>query len=293
MGPKAGYHCYLREIVGSNPLLTLKNAEVTMSTTVLSGTDSYSRGVRRSSRTRHAYVGRFGIGTVGMLTVLIGAWGTLIPFVGPTFGFSADGSNSWHWSFPHALLAVIPGILAVLMGVAILSDTKAMGVGRGRVSLVMGGLTTLIAGAWFIVGPLAWPVLTNNGPYYAGGSPFRILVNQLGYGLGTGAILIFCGAYSLGWASRHQSRIVPTSSTGAITPAIVPTPVDSPAMAQPIMASDLNSFPPQTLPVRTQEVRGAQPSEVSAQQSRVADEVGTQPPAGAPASDPGIERRPI
>src|SRR5574340_782616 len=54
-----------------------------------------------------------GIGTLGVLTLLVGAWGGIVPFVGPIFGFSADGTVAWYWNMPHALLWLAPGAAAV------------------------------------------------------------------------------------------------------------------------------------------------------------------------------------
>jgi hypothetical protein len=194
----------------------------------VSQSDAYGGRTRERDRTAGVHVGRFGIGTVGGLTVLIAAWGALIPFVGPLFGYSADGAGSWHWSFAHALLAVVPGAVGVIMGFVILRDTRAVVRGRGRVSLAVAGFITLLSGAWFIVGPLAWPVVTTHGAVFVGAPPLRTLANEVGYALGTGLILVFCGGYTMGWAGRHQSRAVPAVAD-ASTPMAAPAEASAPA----------------------------------------------------------------
>ena len=148
--------------------------------------------------------GRAGIVTVGALTILTSAWGALIPFVEPIFGFQATGTASWRWNAAHTLLAVVPGAVGVVMGFVVLWAASQVTVGRGRMSLVWAGLITILCGAWFIVGPRAWPVITTHGVYFAPASPLRGLLYQVGYALGTGVILIVCGGYVMGWASRHQ-----------------------------------------------------------------------------------------
>jgi hypothetical protein len=147
--------------------------------------------------------GRAGIATVGVLTILISAWGALIPFVEPIFGFHVTGTPSWHWNAAHTVLAVVPGAVGVVMGFVVLW-AASQAVGRGRMSLVWAGLITIFSGAWFIVGPRAWPVITTHGVYFAPATPLRGLLYQVGYALGTGVILVVCGGYVMGWASHHQ-----------------------------------------------------------------------------------------
>jgi hypothetical protein len=186
--------------------------EVIMSTTALHGRNVYDTGVEKRQTATRISVGRSGIGTVGVLTVLISAWGALIPFLGPVFGYRGDGTPSWHWNTAHFVLALVPGVVGFLMGLVILGATSRAGIGRGRISLAVAGLIAMLCGAWFIIGPLAWPVVTNNGAYFASASPLRSLAYQVGYGLGTGLILAVCGGYVMGWASRHQMNAVATDS---------------------------------------------------------------------------------
>ena len=63
-------------------------------------------GGRHSAR---AHAAGTGIVTVGVVTILISAWGALIPFVEPLFGYHVTGTPSWHWNAAHTLLAVVPG----------------------------------------------------------------------------------------------------------------------------------------------------------------------------------------
>ena len=102
-----------------------------MSTTTVGGTGRYERRFTRSQSTG-IRIGRIGIGTVGFLTILISVWGGIIPYVGPAFGYSADGAGSWDWSLAHTVLALIPGAIGVIVGVFILGETRGLTVGRGR-----------------------------------------------------------------------------------------------------------------------------------------------------------------
>ncbi len=151
-------------------------------------------------------VGHFGIGTVSLLLIGISAWGGIIPFVGPSFGYSADGTGSWHWSLTHAVVALVPGAIGVFIGIMVLAGSRGLVVGRGRMSLAGAGLLIVACGAWFVAGPWAWPVIEHTRSYFVFASPLRTLANLGGYALGPGVIVASCGAFFIGWASRHQSN---------------------------------------------------------------------------------------
>lgn len=151
-------------------------------------------------------LGRFGIGTAGVVAILVSAWGGIVPYVGPAFGFSGDGSASWHWNFAHGVLALAPGVAGVLLGLFVLVESRGITVGRGRLSLATAGTLLMVCGAWFAIGPLAWPVVSNGGAYFVRGSHLRVLAYEAGYSIGTGFLLVVCGAFVAGWASRHQRK---------------------------------------------------------------------------------------
>lgn len=144
------------------------------------------------------------LGMVGVVTVVISAWGAIIPYVGPSFGYSADGAGSWHWSLTHSVLALVPGAIGVLVGLSFFAPVRATKVGRRKFSLGTAGLIAVACGAWFVIGPLAWPVIDNVGRYFVPAAPLRDLANQVGYALGPGLILAACGAFAVGWATRHN-----------------------------------------------------------------------------------------
>jgi hypothetical protein len=69
----------------------------------------------------------------------------------------------------------------------------------------------MVCGAWFAVGPLAWPVLSNGGSYFVASSHLRVLAYEVGYSIGTGLVLVVCGAFIDGWATRHRPGAVATT----------------------------------------------------------------------------------
>jgi hypothetical protein len=80
----------------------------------------------------------------------------------------------------------------------------AAGTGLRRLSLTAGGLLALVSGAWFVIGPLAWPVLVSNSLAIEAASSLRELAYQVGYALGPGLILAAAGAFAIGWTTRHN-----------------------------------------------------------------------------------------
>jgi len=179
-----------------------------MSTSAIAGSDRTERPeLDRPEALARAHLGRFGIGTAGVVAVLVSAWGGIVPFVGPLFNYSGDGSGAWHWNLAHAVLALAPGIAGVLIGLFVIAESRGIVVGRGRLSLAMAGTLLMICGAWFAVGPLAWPVISNGSGYFIASTHLRVLAYELGYSIGTGLILVVCGAFVDGWAARHQPKV--------------------------------------------------------------------------------------
>ncbi len=192
-----------------------------MSTSAIAGSGRMERTELDTPEPRaRVDLGRVGLGTAGVVGVLVSAWGGIVPYVGPLFSYSGDGSSAWHWNLAHTVLALAPGVAGVLLGLFVIAESRGIAVGRGRLSLAMAGTLLMICGAWFAVGPLAWPVISNGSGYFVASTHLRVLAYEVGYSIGTGLILVVCGAFVDGWASRHQPKVaavVPADSThGAI-----------------------------------------------------------------------------
>jgi hypothetical protein len=178
-----------------------------MTTGTLTGNESFGRSkVEPRDKTMRLRLGRVGLGTAGVVAVLASAWGGIVPYVGPIFGFSADGAGSWYWNLGHSVLALVPGAAGVLLGLFVIAESRGVTVGKGRLTLATAGILLILCGAWFAVGPYAWPVLTNSGTYFASSTHTRFLTYELGYSVGVGLLLVMCGAFVAGWASRHSPR---------------------------------------------------------------------------------------
>lgn len=176
------------------------------------------------------------LGLVGLGALAVAAWGGLVPYLGPAINFSADGTGSWHWNLAHALIGLIPGAAGVLAGLALLAPKRAAVV-RNRLGLTGAGLLAMVAGAWFVVGPLAWPVLYNGTRFFASATPMRTLEYWIGYALGPGVLLAMAGAFALGWAARHD-RPLGSRGSADLAEAVAASPPPAPPAAAPVEGAD-------------------------------------------------------
>jgi hypothetical protein len=231
-------------------------------TTAISGNNQWQESMS-GQRTRSANPAEAGLNrttrslsaslwSLGVITLLISAWGGIIPYLGPTFSFSADGANSWQWGLTHSVLALVPGAIGCLVAFTFLAPLSPEGVARRRVSLSVAGLVAVVCGAWFVIGPLAWPIVDNTGQYFVAADPLRGLANQVGYSFGPGLILAACGAFAIGWAVRHNRPLeaVGANPPGAVeeTVSIVRTepaaPLLTPPPAAPVASESMSASEP-------------------------------------------------
>ena len=80
----------------------------------------------------------------GFLLILLGAWGALIPFVGPYFDFAFTPDQAWAWTDARGWLEVLPGAATAVGGLLLLvSGNRATAMLGGWLSVIGGGLTGL------------------------------------------------------------------------------------------------------------------------------------------------------
>jgi hypothetical protein len=139
--------------------------------------------------------GRF----TGSLLVVLGAWGALIPFVGPYFGFAYTPDKMWVYTSGRLWLSVVPGAAAVLGGFLVaVSDGAA----------APGAFLAALGGAWFIAGPpvaafaLTSRAITPGSPVPSQSRFFSLTTTRfletLGFYWGVGVVILFFAALSLG-----------------------------------------------------------------------------------------------
>lgn len=144
-------------------------------------------GILRVPRTRGALS--------GVLLVLLGIWGGLIPMVGPYFNFAYGPDSAWHMTSGRLWLEVVPAAAVFLGGLIVLLSAN-------RAVAAWGAWLAAIAGGWFVVGvalSALWAStgFTHLGAPIPGGSTIRALL-QIALFTGLGAVIIFFAALALG-----------------------------------------------------------------------------------------------
>jgi hypothetical protein len=138
----------------------------------------------------------------GFLALLLSAWAGIVPFVGPSFGFSPDGTASWTWNRAHALGALVPGAVGLLACLVIVVLARRPTGTLVPSRLVGAGYLIFLCGAWFASVPVVWPVLV--GSYFHAASPSLTLAYWMGLAIGPGVLLAAFGAFAMGRAGRES-----------------------------------------------------------------------------------------
>jgi hypothetical protein len=145
----------------------------------------------------------------GLIILVLGIWGAIIPFVGPYFHYSFINQHAWHWTTGRLWLNVIPGAVAILAGLELMRTTH-------RVTGAVAAWLAVAAGTWFIVGQTV-STLWNHGVSQAGqplGSTFVRMIAQLGYYYALGAAILFLAALALGRFAVLSARTAAPAADG-------------------------------------------------------------------------------
>jgi hypothetical protein len=131
----------------------------------------------------------------GALLVLLGAWGALIPFIGPYFHYAYSPATAWTYTSGRLWLEIVPGAAAALGGLILLASAL-------RPTAMFGAGLAAAGGAWFVIGTLLHPVGPGAGWFTAGapvaGTTLLRVTEQIGFFYGLGAVILFLGALALG-----------------------------------------------------------------------------------------------
>jgi hypothetical protein len=136
----------------------------------------------------------------GILVMVLGLWGALVPFIGPYFDFAFSPDRAWAWTAGRGWLEVLPGVAAVLGGLLMFAS-------RNRATAMLGAWIAVLAGAWFVVGRALAGLLGLGGT----GAPVAVTESkqallELTYFSGLGALIVFLGALALGRLSVRTAR---------------------------------------------------------------------------------------
>jgi hypothetical protein len=127
----------------------------------------------------------------GLFLVILGAWGAVVPFVGPHFNFAYTPDQDWAWSTARGWLEVLPGAAAALGGLLLILSGN-------RITAMVGGWLAVLAGAWFVIGGQIAPMLGIG----SAGDPIAVTERkraalEISYFSGLGAVIIFVGAIAV------------------------------------------------------------------------------------------------
>jgi hypothetical protein len=148
----------------------------------------------------------------GILIVVLGLWGALVPFIGPYFHYAFGSYSAWHFTTNRLWLDVIPGAVAVIGGLMLLTASS-------RTGGLLGGWLALAAGVWFAIGPvvsLLWHSTGNPIGVPVGGHN-RQMVELLGYFYALGVAIAALAAFAMGrFLSRPRVVEEPFVAAGAV-----------------------------------------------------------------------------
>jgi hypothetical protein len=129
----------------------------------------------------------------GLLLVLLGIWGGLVPFVGPYFHYAYTPDKAWTYTTGRLWLDILPGAATALGGLIVLASSY-------RPSAHFGAWLAALSGAWFVLGSLIGPTwigmhMTSGTP--VGGTATRAL-EQIGFFTGLGVVIVLLAAMAVG-----------------------------------------------------------------------------------------------
>lgn len=130
----------------------------------------------------------------GVLLILLGLWGGLIPFIGPRFGLAYEAGSPWSVTNGRLWLELVPAAVTVLGGVGLLfSAHRAFGVFWSWVAALAGG--------WFLIGPAVSRLWNHGEPAMSnpvGPSTAARVLEEIVFFSGLGAVIVFLAAVALG-----------------------------------------------------------------------------------------------
>jgi hypothetical protein len=162
-------------------------------------------------RPRALYMPRTRGAVTGLILILLGAWGALIPFVGPIINWAYTADPAWTWTTAKGWLEVLPGVATAVGGLLLLASGN-------RASAVFGGWLAAFAGAWFVVGRTFASTLGigDVGQPLASTDLKRALL-EVTYFTGLGSLIVLLsGAILARVAVRHARDVVATEPAPAV-----------------------------------------------------------------------------
>src|SRR5438067_13528935 len=145
----------------------------------------------------------------GLIILIAGVWGGLIPFVGPYFHFTLGPDHTWTWSANRLYLDVLPAIAAVVGGLFLLG-------GGPRPVGKIGALLALAGGIWFAVGPdVSYLWHAGGAQGVAHGRSLARTLEYLTFHTGLGVLITALAAYALPGVVGRRRAVAAEPAAGA------------------------------------------------------------------------------
>ncbi len=155
----------------------------------------------------------------GLLLVLLGVWGGLVPFIGPYFHYAYTPDKAWTYTTGRLWLEILPGVATALGGLILLASAR-------RPVAMFGAFMAALGGAWFVVGNLVstlWNGSTPQAGVPVGSTISRLALEELGFFIGLGVVIVFFAALALG-----RCAVVGVKDAALAERAAVQAPYDGP-----------------------------------------------------------------
>src|SRR6266567_4582546 len=184
----------------------------------------------------------------GLILILLGGWGGVAPFIGPSIGYGFTPDVAWHSTPGRLDLSAIPGAIVVVAGLFVLV-TRNRGIGG------FFAVAAAVGGGWFIAGaslvrllpPAQVASITPGAPIETGTS--RVVLTGLAFYGGTGALIVFFSALALGRFSIAAYRDHVERPENSAAPPAWLTPAQDPfGRTQDLLGSPPSSYPPAQAP---------------------------------------------
>lgn len=136
----------------------------------------------------------------GLLLVVLGLWGALIPFLGPYIDFAFTPDQEWTWTAARGWLEVLPGVATIVGGLLLTFSGN-------RATAILGAWLSVVAGAWFVAGrAVAAPLGLGTVGTPVATTDTKTAWLELTYFSGLGALIIFLAALAMGRLSVRGLR---------------------------------------------------------------------------------------
>ena len=172
-------------------------------------------------RPRALYMPRTRGAVTGLILILLGAWGALIPFFGPNIDWAYMADPAWTWTAAKGWLVVLPGAVAAVGGLLAFASAH-------RGSAMLGGWLAVLGGAWFVVGRAFAPTLNiGDVGQPVASTQLKQALLDVTYFTGLGALISFATVKFAPTAPTKFSSVLNSSSPCPSSAVDVPDHVNS------------------------------------------------------------------